>query len=116
MIQRKQTLFLLVAVILGMVHFLAWPLFVVQMLASALSLYAIFLFKRRKTQAALCLACIFINLVWYVVLAVLIQRGQCSESLPYTVALPLCAAILCFLARKGILDDEKLVRAADRIR
>jgi len=25
-------------------------------------------------------------------------------------------AILIFLARKGILDDEKLVRAADRIR
>ena len=26
------------------------------------------------------------------------------------------AVILIFLARKGILDDEKLVRAADRIR
>ena len=25
-------------------------------------------------------------------------------------------AILIFMARKGILDDEKLVRAADRIR
>ena len=116
MIQRKQTLFLLVAVILGMVHFLAWPLFILQMLASALSLYTIFLYKRRKTQAALCLACIFVNIVWYIVLAVLIHRGQCAEPLPYTVALPLCAAILCFMARKGVLDDEKLVRAADRIR
>jgi hypothetical protein len=30
--------------------------------------------------------------------------------------LPMVNAILIFLARKGILDDEKLVRAADRIR
>jgi len=31
-------------------------------------------------------------------------------------ALPMVNAILIFLARKGILDDEKLVRSADRIR
>jgi hypothetical protein len=31
-------------------------------------------------------------------------------------SLPMVAVILIFLARKGILDDEKLVRAADRIR
>ena len=116
MIQRKQTLFLLVAVILGMVHFLVWPLFVLQMLASAVSLYTIFQFKRRKTQAALCLACIFVNIIWYVVLAVLIHQGKLPEQLPYTACLPLIAAIFCFLARKGILADEKLVRAADRIR
>lgn len=116
MIQRKQTLFLLAAVILGMVHFQAWPLFVLQMLASALCVYAIFLFKARKKQAAFCLAAIVVNLLWYITLAVLIQQGMASAQLPYTAALPMVAAILCLMARKGVLDDEKLVRAADRIR
>ncbi len=116
MIQRKQTLFLLIAVILGMVHFQAPLLFVIQMLASAVSLYAIFLFKKRKIQATLCLVAIVVNLAWYVALAVLIQKGQLPEQLPWTACLPIIAAILCFLARKGVIADEKLVRAADRIR
>lgn len=116
MIQRKQTVFLLVAVVLGMVYFLAWPLFIVQMLASALGLYTIFMFKHRKRQAALCLVCILLNLAWYIVMAVMIQQGKASEQLPMTACLPLIAAILCFMARRGVIADEKLVRAADRIR
>ncbi len=116
MIQRKQTLFLLVAVILGMVHFQAWLLFIIQMLASAVSLYAIFLFKKRKIQATLCLVSIVVNLAWYIALAVLIQNGQLPEQLPWTACLPMIATILCFLARRAVIADEKLVRAADRIR
>ncbi len=116
MIQRKQTVFLLIAVILGMVHFQAWVLFGIQMLASAISLIAIFLFRRRPLQATLCLAAILVNIVWYIVLAVLIQQGLLSESLPLTASLPIIAAILCLLARRGVIADEKLVRAADRLR
>jgi 4-hydroxybenzoate polyprenyltransferase len=116
MIQRKQTLFLLVAVILGMVHFLSWPLFIIQMLTSAVSLYTIFLYKRRTFQATLCLVALLASLVWYVMLAVLIQQGKLSSDLPLTAALPLIVAICCFLARRFILADERLVRAADRIR
>jgi len=106
MIQRKQTVFLLIAVILGMVHFQAWALFAVQILASAISLIAIFLFKRRPLQATLCLAAIIVNLVWYVVLAVLIQQGTQAETLPLTASLPIIAAILCLLARRGVIADE----------
>jgi len=116
MIQRKQTLFLLVAVILGMVFFLTWQLFALQMLASAVSLYTIFLYKRRKVQANLCLVSILACLAWYVLLAVQIHQGALPEQLPLVAALPMVAAILCFIARKAILADEKLVRAADRIR
>jgi hypothetical protein len=116
MIQRKQTLFLLIAVILGMVHFQAWLLFIVQILASAIALIAIFLFKRRPLQATLCLSAILVNIAWYVVLAVLIQQGKLSEQLPLTASLPIIAAIFCLLARRGVLADEKLVRAADRLR
>ena len=116
MIQRWQTVFLLIAVILGMVHFQAWSLFLMQMLSSAISLIAIFLFRRRPLQAMLCLAAIIANLAWYVLLAVLIQQGMQAETLPLTASLPLIAAILCRLARRRIIADEKLVRAADRLR
>ena len=116
MIQRKQTIYLLVAAVLGMVHMLAWPLLVIQLWASAICLYAIFLYKRRKRQAAWCLGALLVNLAWYVGLAVMIQQGKLPEQLPYVACLPLIAAILCFMARKGVLDDEKLVRAADRLR
>lgn len=115
MIQRKQTLFLLIAVILGMVHFQSWVLFGMQILASAISLIAIFLFKRRPMQANLCLAAILVNLAWYVALAVTMQQGA-AESLPITTCMPIIAAILCLLARRGVMADEKLVKAADRLR
>ena len=116
MIQRKQTIFLLIAVILGMVHFQSWLLFVLQILASSDSLIAIFLFKRRPLQALLCLTAMLVNILWYVVLAVQIQQGMLPETLPMTASLPIIAAIFCLLARRGILADEKLVRAADRLR
>ncbi len=116
MIQRKQTVFLLIAVILGFVHFQGWLLFAIQIVSSVLSLYTIFLYKNRKRQAALCLAGVFINLAWYIAVAVLIHQGRYPEQLPMTACLPLVSAILCFMARKGVLADEKLVRAADRIR
>ena len=116
MIQRKQTVFLLIAVILGMVHFQSLALFGIQILASAISLIAIFLFKRRPLQATLCLIAIVVNFAWYIVLAVMVQQGLLPESLPLTSALPILAAIFCLLARRGVLADEKLVRAADRLR
>ncbi len=116
MIQRKQTVFLLIAFILGVVHFQGWVLFAIQIVACVLSAYSIFLYKNRKRQASFCLVCVFVNLAWYIALAVLIQQGKFPEQLPIEACLPLIAAIFCFLARKGVLADEKLVRAADRIR
>ena len=119
MIQRKQTLFLLVAAILGLVFWLSWPLFVIQAFASAasaLSLYTIFIYKKRPLQAKLCLVTILIHFAWYILLAALIHQGKADQNLPIVACFPLIAAILCFMARKAILADERLVRAADRIR
>ena len=114
--QRKQTLLLLIAVILGMVFFIAWPLFIIQMLSSAISLIAVYLYRHRTVQASVCLAAVCVNLAWYVCLAVMVNNGSLPDELPLTVCLPLIAAILCFLARKAIIADEKLVRSVDRIR
>jgi hypothetical protein len=112
MIQRKQTVFLLLACILALVCFfmrLQW-LDALLAVSAVLSAFTIFQYRRRIMQARLCLVGLFIIFAWYIGLAVLEGRVGTIEGVP------MVNAILIFLARKGILDDEKLVRAADRIR
>ena len=112
MIQRKQTVFLLLACVLALVcFFLRWQWIDTLQLGSALlSAVTIFQYHRRIVQARLCLVGLFIVFAWYIGIAVL------EGSVGTVEALPMVNAILIFMARKGILDDEKLVRAADRIR
>lgn len=112
MIQRVQTLFLLLAAVLAVVCLvLRWQLIdILNGLSAVLSVYTIFIYKRRITQARLCLLGIGIIFVWYILLAVFQGRVE------YVDTLPMVNAILIFLARKRILADERLVRAADRIR
>ena len=81
-----------------------------QVVSAALSAYTIFLYRRRMVQARFCLVGLFVIFAWYIGIAVMEGVAGFVESLP------MVNAILIFLARKGILDDEKLVRAADRIR
>lgn len=112
MIQRKQTVFLLLACILAVVCFamrLQW-IDALQVLSAVLSAYTVFQYRRRLFQTRLCLAGLFVIFAWYIGVAVLEAKVGTIE------ALPMVNAILIFMARKGILDDEKLVRAADRIR
>lgn len=112
MIQRIQTVFLLLAAILAVVCLVVrWQwIDIVQGLLAVLSLYTIFIYKQRLRQARLCLAGLFLIFVWYILLAV-------YQGFVTTIdALPMVNAILIFLARNRILADEKLVRAADRIR
>ena len=150
MIQRKQTLFLLLAVILSVVtmstpiatvtqegltlhrvycimtmdaqggaSFQVWPLFLIMLLASSISVINIFLYRQRMVQAKLCLVSIFLLIAFYLGLAVfskLLAPEALNFHLTLSAALPAICAILCVMARKGIIADEKLVRAADRIR
>jgi uncharacterized membrane protein YjjP (DUF1212 family) len=112
MIQRKQTLFLLLAAILCLVCLLVRLQWIDCLLAcvAVLAVYTVFQYRKRIRQARLCLVGLFGLLAWYVLLAVIQGYADVIDSLP------MVAAILTFMARKGILDDEKLVRAADRIR
>ncbi len=112
MIQRKQTVFLLLAAILAVVCLVVrWQwIDSLQGLSAVLSVYTIFQYHQRPRQAKWCLAGLSLIFVWYILLAV--YQGFVTN----IDALPMVNAILIFLARKGILDDERLVRAADRIR
>ena len=152
MIQRKQSVFLLLAVVFGILAlcmqlatvtsegltvsrvFSLWaidqggashfdptpcPLFILLLLSSTLSVCTIFLYKRRPLQAKLCMVNIFIVLLWYVAMIVVSKQlapDAMNFHLQIASAFPAVMAILFFMARKGILADEKLVRAADRIR
>ena len=147
MIQRKQTVFLLIAFVLTVVcmsmqvatlsadgivfaqvynlwiangqgkHSLAnWPMFALLLLAALLSLVTIFQYMKRKLQAQMCLLLILLYLAWYVLLAVLPQWRGGDLGLQWPAVLPMVSVILTFMARKGVLADEKLVRSLDRIR
>ena len=156
MIQRKQTLFLLVAVIAyvvclflpiasiepkGMgdvvsVHCLGTvsgeeginfdstcvPLFLLGAVSVLIALVTIFMYKNRKLQINLCNINLLFSVLWYVDYLLMYLRVIGLEKVEGTMGidvgacLPLVAIIMLLMARKGVSDDEKLVRAADRIR
>lgn len=156
MIQRKQTLFLLVAVIVlavclffpvagislkGMggedllynlgvvtgdrgisVDSTCIPLFVLLSVSAVLSLVNIFMYKNRKLQMSLCSVSMLFALLWYVDYALLffdiipLESVDGALEVKFASCLPFIAIILCAMAKRGISDDEKLVKAADRIR
>ena len=123
MIQRKQTIYLLLAAILGVVvivNYPMWPLFVLILVAASLSTFAIFKYKRRPLQARISMIAAILFLLWYLALP-LVNKYMMPSGLQFDMlnvwgALPAICSILCVLAYKGIKDDERLVRAADRIR
>lgn len=150
MIQRKQTVFLLLAVMATLAcaflqtglleastmgadvklynyctlsadhsrSFVSLPLFVLLLISAVLGIMAVFDYKHRPRQARLCSAIIGIYLAWYVgyvaIGCLLYSDYRLIPSWP--AGLPLFAMIMTWLARKGIISDERLVRAADRIR
>ena len=75
-----------------------------------LTLLVVFMYKNRTFQANLCCVLMGIGIVYYVALAVM------QPLLEWFAAMPMVAVLFLFLARKGILKDEKLVKSLDRIR
>lgn len=152
MIQRIQTIHLLVAVIFSVVclclpigmfgangmttvseynlwltdaagvhQFVTWPLFAILVLSSAVGLYTIFMYSNRIVQSRLCVFNILLIVGWYIVYTVMGQvLVNNTTMVSFTPALPVVCPIFSImfyvLARRGIMADEKLVRAADRIR
>ncbi len=153
MIQRKQTLFLFLAIVAiavclflpvativppgmgveshlfnlgirdadGSLSFGAWPLCLLLTLSAIMDIASIFLYHLRKLQAKLCIWSIILCVLWYgyyvlIFTHVMLSDVQGSYHVHFAVCLPLVAAILTMMARRGVLADESLIRAADRIR
>ena len=99
--------------------FVYLPLFIALAIPAVVALVAIFLFKNRKLQARLCSFNLLLLLVWMALFAYykyfqLTAIGELQQT--WSSVLPFVAAVFNYLAYKGIKADERLVRAADRIR
>ena len=84
-----------------------------------MAVYNIFLFKNRMVQSKICLFNILLIIGWYAVLALytfVLNDGMGTFKPGFALILPAVSLILYVMARKAILADEALVRAADRIR
>lgn len=151
MIQRIQTIYLLIAAILLVVcaclpigtfypmamgaplsmynmciineetgwNFSVCGLFCLLAVSTVYSIVNIFGFNNRKRQSRNCITTIFLLVLWvilYVVLGYVIGTDGTEFKYDYPAVLPVVAIILQWMARRGIIHDEKLVRAVDRIR
>ena len=120
MIQRKQTIFLLVAFV-AMLLCVVFPVgvpyvWIVALITALGSIGNVFLYKRRPLQARLCTVLIGLGLVYYVGVAVFQHTIGGQLVFTWPLAMPALAIVMWFMAYKGITKDEKLVRSLDRIR
>jgi hypothetical protein len=156
MIQRRQTLYLLIVVVLlaltmalPLGRFLAgdtelvfsafsisetggdklmgnYPLVLLATLATLVPLVTIFFYKRRMVQLRLCFSEFVLLtglqgfIAWYLLHANsgLEGAGEGDVMVAYSVPaiFPLVCIVFVWLALRGILKDEALVRSMDRIR
>ena len=140
MIQRSQTLWLLVSAILAFLtlkisffsgnllvenvkqfqKFTAMSnmlLMILTVIAAVGSLVTVFLYKNRNTQWKICLSLFgvaVINLVLYFVASGNFVPGEWSYDLTAIAAIAIPVFLL--LAARGIYKDEKLVKSVDRLR
>lgn len=148
--QRKQTLYLVLAVIACIVclcfpvgtleqkgmgldttlsnfcltdgqgerSFVPLPLAILLLLSLPVAVVAIKSYTNRPLQAKLCLIGCTMMILWYGYYNVYISFAglEGDYHLEWPVVLPMLSMAMFFLARRGVLADEALVRAADRIR
>lgn len=123
MIQRKQTFFLALAVVLGIVcvfmQSYPWWMHALLLVATAVNVYVITDFKQRMRQARVCLVSILVYVMWYVGLIVYskqIAPDAADFQVTIADAFPAVCIVLTFMARMAIIADEKWLKKMDRIR
>lgn len=100
----------------------ALALFIILLIGSTLSFLNIFMFKHRVLQIRICTFCIILFLGWYAVYGFFAWyfldsfQDVVSFRVSAKASLPCICLILLYLAIRGIIKDEKLVRSLDRLR
>lgn len=120
MIQRKQTIFLIVA-FLAMIVCALMPVgvpyvWIVSVVAALGSLATVFLYKQRPLQARCCTLLMGLGIIYYIGVAVFQHSIGGELVFTWPLAMPALSILCWFLAYKDIMKDEKLVRSLDRIR
>ena len=130
MIQRIQTVFLLIiSIVVTLGYFLLSPIdfmgfailnpFILKtyfVLTLGLSLFALFLFKRRKTQLIINRFHYFFQIITALVFIYGISNYNDLKALLPWLAMPILILILLLLSNNAIKKDEDLIRSIDRLR
>ena len=97
-----------------------WAMFLLLALTSIAAATAIFLYKHRMLQVRFCVfgAILLIGyyVVWGMFVKILTSQYDATYALHWSVALPAVALILYWLAFRGIMKDELLIRSLNRLR
>jgi len=96
-------------------------LMAVLVIATALVFMDIWLYRRRALQMRVATFSMVLLVAWYVCYGIITWQLLSTEAKliwrpNWTAALPAAALILLYLAFRGILKDEMLVRSLDRLR
>ena len=129
MIQRIQSLYLLIAFIVGVIVFnlsinIEFDEGIRQtyrdnygfLIAPVLLLLSLFLFKKRSLQS---LVVLIISIQQLLQIGLLLPSFDLSDDINFTeiaILLSFISVVLTLLARRGIRNDNALVRSVDRIR
>ena len=129
MIQRIQTLYILIVIILSFLmlkltidfssdiklNSLAKTYYVFYFIP-VIAILTLFLYKKRVIQSKMCLIMLGINFLVLISYGLKIYEGNSSFINLVLIACSTIECILLFIARKAINKDENLVRSIDRIR
>ena len=129
MIQRIQSLYLLLVILLSsvMLYLSIVPSFGMELNSWFYAYYGfysipllaticLFLYSKRKIQSILCFVLILFNLVVVQICGLKAFEGNTHTIILLALVASMVECILLFLARRAIDKDEKLVRSIDRIR
>lgn len=104
----------------GARNFSPWAMFLLLFLTAVSSSVAVFLYKRRMLQVRLAVFGGLFLVGYYIVLIAFVylfkSRLEADFTVNWTVAFPAVALILEYLAFRGIMKDELIVRSLDRLR
>ena len=129
MIQRIQSLYILIVIILSFLvlkltidysndiklnSFLT--IYYVFYFIPLIGIFTLFLYKKRVTQSKMCLIMLGVNVLVILSYGLKIYEGNSSLINLVLIACTMIECILLFVARKAIKKDINLVRSIDRIR
>ena len=130
MIQRIQSLYLLLLAIFSVIGLFFLPFFDLSLIifstavllkvyiaqSITLSIFSLLLFKKRKVQLWINRIQMGIQLLFIIFLIYAWASVRITDMHLIWLALPLQAIVFLFLANKGISKDEDLIRSVDRLR
>ena len=97
-----------------------WVSFLLSALIPIIALVTIFLYKKRMMQISFTVANIILMVGYYVLLAITVwsisDALNADWHLHFSVIFPLISIVLSYLALRGVMKDEALVRSLDRLR